>query len=274
MGVSVEDICTRSKAVWGSANRYSLRTDSGQRYQPCGRLDSPRSPRTREVLGPSRRAQRNLVMTQYAPAPTAAKSGRAALSDNPDLHVRFERDVVPLRESFYSQALRLTHNHEDAEDLLQDTMMKAYTGFHSFRQGSNLKAWLYRILINTYINGYRKKQRRPKEYATAEITDQQLCDIAQEVRRRVALSRRAGAGIVAERRDQGRDAGTPRAVPHGGLLRGYRRASLSRDRRNHADPRRYRRIAVAAGTATVARPAGQLRRHDRRMTLGHRRPRS
>ncbi len=109
------------------------------------------------------------------------KSGddRAALSVNPNLHTRFERDVVPLRQSFYSQALRLTQNHEDAEDLLQDTMMKAYTGFHSFRQGSNLKAWLYRILTNTYINGYRKKQRRPKEYATAEITDQQLSDIAK-----------------------------------------------------------------------------------------------
>jgi RNA polymerase sigma-70 factor, ECF subfamily len=121
-------------------------------------------------------------MTNYVLAPAALKSGddRAALSDSPDMHTRFEHDVIPLRESFYSQALRLTHIHEDAEDLLQDTMMKAYTGFHSFRQGSNLKAWLYRILINTYINGYRKKQRRPKEYATAEITDQQLCDIARK----------------------------------------------------------------------------------------------
>ena len=117
-------------------------------------------------------------MINYALAPTASKSGddRAALSDKADLHTRFERDVVPLRESFYSQALRLTKNHEDAEDLLQDTLMKAYTGFHSFRRGSNLNAWLYRILVNTYINGYRKKQRRPKEYATAEITDLQLCD--------------------------------------------------------------------------------------------------
>lgn len=114
-------------------------------------------------------------------APTAHESGgdRAAISDKSDLHRRFERDVVPLRQSFYSQALGLTRNHEDAEDLLQDTMVKAYSGFHSFRQGSNLKAWLYRILINTYINGYRKKQRRPKEYATADITDQQLCDVAQ-----------------------------------------------------------------------------------------------
>ena len=58
-------------------------------------------------------------------------------------------------------------------------MIKAYTGFHSFRQGSHLKAWLYRILTNTYINNYRKAQRQPKQYATAEITDQQMCDIAQ-----------------------------------------------------------------------------------------------
>ena len=119
-------------------------------------------------------------MTNYARARIATKSGsdKAALSDNPDLHARFERDVLPLREALYSHALRVTRNQHDAEDLLQETMMRAYTGFHSFRQDSHLKAWLYRILTNTYINSYRKTQRQPKQYATAEITDQQLCDIA------------------------------------------------------------------------------------------------
>ena len=113
-------------------------------------------------------------------APTAPPSGgdRAAISDKSDLHARFERDVVSVRQSFYSHALRLTHNHQDAEDLLQDTMVRAYIGFHSFQQGSNLMGWLYRILINTYITGYRKEQRRPKEYATADITDQLLFDLA------------------------------------------------------------------------------------------------
>ena len=120
-------------------------------------------------------------MTNYAQAPIGPKSGgdTAALSHNPDLHARFERDVLPLREALHAQALRVTRNRHDAEDLLQDTMMKAYTAFHSFREGSHLKAWLHRIMTNTYINGYRKTQRQPKRYATAEINDQQLCDIAQ-----------------------------------------------------------------------------------------------
>jgi RNA polymerase sigma-70 factor (ECF subfamily) len=106
--------------------------------------------------------------------------GRAVSSHNPSLHARFERDVVPLRESLYRQAVKMTRNHDDAEDLLQDTMMRAYSGFHSFRQGSNLQAWLRRILTNTFINNYRKKQRQPKQYATAEITDRQLRDMAEK----------------------------------------------------------------------------------------------
>ena len=94
-------------------------------------------------------------MIRCGQAPNASKSSRDAtvLRDNAGLHARFERDVVPLREALYSHALRVTANHDDAEDLLQDTMIKAYTGFDSFREGSHLKAWLYRIMTNTYING-------------------------------------------------------------------------------------------------------------------------
>ena len=105
--------------------------------------------------------------------------------------------------------------------------MKAYTGFHSFRQGSHLKAWLYRIMTNTYINGYRKTQRQPKRVRDRGDHRSAVVRHRTAVRDRIALSRRAGAGIVAEQRDQGRDAGTARAVSHGGLLRGYRRVSLS-----------------------------------------------
>jgi RNA polymerase sigma-70 factor (ECF subfamily) len=68
----------------------------------------------------------------------------------------------------------MTHDRADAEDLLQDTMMYAYAGFGSFRQGTNLNAWIHRILTNTYINTYRQQQRRPAQYPTEEITDQQL----------------------------------------------------------------------------------------------------
>ena len=120
-------------------------------------------------------------MSDYAQAALGTNSGgeTADLSESPDLRARFERDVVPLRDALYLRALQITHHHDDAEDLLQETMMKAYTGFRSFREGSHLKAWLNRILTNTYINGYRKKQRQPAQDTTAEINDRQLCDIAQ-----------------------------------------------------------------------------------------------
>jgi RNA polymerase sigma-70 factor (ECF subfamily) len=90
------------------------------------------------------------------------------------LSARFEREVVPLHGSLYRQACRMSRNHADAEDLLQDTMMKAYAGFESFRTGSNLKAWLFRILTNTYINGYRRERRQPVQSSTEQITEQSL----------------------------------------------------------------------------------------------------
>jgi len=96
-----------------------------------------------------------------------------------ELTARFERDAIPLLDQLYGGALRMTRNPADAEDLLQETMVKAYAGFRSFKEGTNLKAWLYRILTNTYINSYRKKQRQPAQYPTDEITDWQLAATAE-----------------------------------------------------------------------------------------------
>ena len=87
---------------------------------------------------------------------------------------RFERDAMPLLDAMYSAALRMTRNPADAEDLVQETFAKAYGSFHQFRAGTNLKAWMYRILTNTFINGYRKKQREPLASGTDEIEDWQL----------------------------------------------------------------------------------------------------
>lgn len=87
---------------------------------------------------------------------------------------RFEALALPLLDQLYSAALRTTRNPADAEDLVQETYAKAYAAFHQFRPGTNLKAWMYRILTNTYINSYRKKQREPLQSDSAEIEDYQL----------------------------------------------------------------------------------------------------
>lgn len=87
---------------------------------------------------------------------------------------RFERDALPLLDQLYAAGLRMTRNPADAEDLVQETFLKAFSAFHQFEEGTNLKAWLYRILTNTYINSYRKRQRQPVQAPTEEITDWQL----------------------------------------------------------------------------------------------------
>jgi RNA polymerase sigma-70 factor (ECF subfamily) len=87
---------------------------------------------------------------------------------------RFERDALPFLDQLYAAAMRMTRNPSDAEDLVQETFVKAYSAFHQFRPGTNLKAWLYRILTNTFINSYRKSQRRPQENRADAIEDWQL----------------------------------------------------------------------------------------------------
>jgi RNA polymerase sigma-70 factor (ECF subfamily) len=87
---------------------------------------------------------------------------------------RFERDALPFIDQLYSAAMRMTRNPQDAEDLVQETYAKAYTAFHQFQEGTNLKAWLYRILTNSFINTYRKKQREPQQSMTEEVEDWQL----------------------------------------------------------------------------------------------------
>ena len=90
---------------------------------------------------------------------------------------RFERDALAFTDQLYSAALRYTRNPDDARDLVQDTYLKAFTSFHQFEPGTNLRAWLYRILTTTFINTYRKDQRRP-QLSAGEVEDWQLADAA------------------------------------------------------------------------------------------------
>lgn len=104
---------------------------------------------------------------------TGTDDGRAP-ETTAERNARFERDALGFLDQMYSAALRMTRNPADAEDLVQETYAKAYGSFHQFREGTNLKAWMYRILTNTFINSYRKKQREPQRSAAEEIEDWQL----------------------------------------------------------------------------------------------------
>lgn len=104
------------------------------------------------------------------------------------LEERFEREALPLMADLYAAALRLTRNPADAEDLIQETYLRAFRGFSGFRPGTNLRAWLYRILMNTFINSYRKRQREPQTVSDDQVEEWYLYD-------RLA---REGAGASAE----------------------------------------------------------------------------
>jgi RNA polymerase sigma-70 factor (ECF subfamily) len=112
------------------------------------------------------------TMSQEA---SPSETRRAPRSESPDDRAaRFEREALQYIDQLYSAALRMSRNPTDAEDLVQETFAKAFSAFHQYQPGTNLKAWLYRILTNAYINTYRKKQREPQQSASEEVEDWQL----------------------------------------------------------------------------------------------------
>ncbi len=96
---------------------------------------------------------------------------------------RFESEALPFLDQLYGAAMRLTRNPQDAEDLVQETYAKAFAAFHQYRPGTNLKAWLYRILNNTFISNYRKAQRQHKQADVAEVEDWQEYDASMHASR-------------------------------------------------------------------------------------------
>ncbi len=117
----------------------------------------------------------------------------------------FEQDVVPYMRKLYPAALRMTRNPCDAEDLLQETFARAYAAFHQFQPGTNLSAWLYRILANTFINTRRKAKREPAQSLLGELADLQLPDsvLTQRVRsaEEEAMDRLADSEVLRALRD-------------------------------------------------------------------------
>ena len=91
-----------------------------------------------------------------------------------DVRALFEEQAIPFMDQLYGAAMRMTRNPADAADLVQETFVKAFAAFGQFKQGTNLKAWLYRILTNTFINSYRKNQRNPYQGTIDELEDWQL----------------------------------------------------------------------------------------------------
>ena len=158
---------------------------------------------------------------------------------------RFERDAMPFVDQLYAAALRMTRNPADAEDLVQETMLKAFAAFHQFEEGTNLKAWLYRILTNTFINSYRKKQRQPIQAPTDEITDWQLAEAESHTSSGLKSAETEALEEAARQRCEGSAAVAsggvpPRRVPGrcGGLL-------LQGGRRHYGDADRHRNVAPA-----------------------------
>ena len=130
---------------------------------------------------------RSPVLSYVMSIPTSSPAGPAAGTiSTPELvdpreteteaerTLRFETDALQYLDQLYAAAMRMTRNPADAEDVVQETFAKAYGSFHQFRPGTNLKAWLYRILTNTYINSYRKKQRQPQQSMSEDVEDWQL----------------------------------------------------------------------------------------------------
>lgn len=123
-------------------------------------------PRTRTADTPRRRivTGREPVLPQLdLPVMTTSEPGQL-----------FEEQALPFMDQLYAAALRMTRNPADAQDLVQETFVKAFAAFGQFQQGTNLKAWLYRILTNTFINTYRKKQREPYQGTIDELEDWQM----------------------------------------------------------------------------------------------------
>ena len=197
-----------------------------------------------------------------APTPGVATPGhrhrgtdgpeRAHDETDSELTARFERDAIPLLDQLYGGALRMTRNPADAEDLLQETMVKAYAGFRSFREGTNLKAWLYRILTNTYINSYRKKQRQPAEYPTDEITDWQLASNDRHSSTGLRSAEVEALEALPDTEIKEALQNVARGISDGGVLRRRRGLPVQGDRRDHGYADRDRHVPPPPRQAPAA----------------------
>ena len=181
---------------------------------------------------------------------------------------RFQEEALPLLDSLYAGALRMTRNPADAEDLVQETMMRAYRAFDRFEAGTNLKAWLFRIMTNAYINTYRKKQREPLKVSSDDLEE---FDLYQELKHHdtaythsaenVVLDRLVDSDIIQALDD------LPEQFRLAVILSDVRGLLLRRDGRDHGCPHRNRHVPAPSGKKSapkevIAASPGQGHRQD------------
>src|SRR6195952_1123048 len=158
-----------------AASRPGVRGKRGpESARPPVRRGRSRALDVSSPVGVTVDAGRDDVATSVVGAVRAQERIVVAEESVEDRRARFERDALPFLDQLYAAAMRMTRNPADAEDLVQETFVKAFAAFHQFTEGTNLKAWLYRILTNTFINNYRKKQRQPLESGNENVEDWQL----------------------------------------------------------------------------------------------------
>jgi RNA polymerase sigma-70 factor (ECF subfamily) len=158
-------VIVRDSLSYAEANRLVSWSPPSPVLSKAGR--APARVVSSRVDGTIRRGVRSLAGVEESTETTEERSAR------------FERTAMPFLDQLYSAALRMTRKPADAEDLVQETFVKAFAAFHQFEEGTNLKAWLYRILTNTFINTYRKKQREPRQAGGEELDDWQLARAAE-----------------------------------------------------------------------------------------------
>ncbi len=155
-------MCVTEQREAGSSKALSSIRRPGSAHVAPGRI-APRPPHG-VSSAPSRRS----------PAAAFRAEVRTVEETIQQRSERFEQTALPFLDQLYSAALRMTRNPADAEDLVQETFVKAFAAFHQFQEGTNLKAWLYRILTNTFINTYRKKQREPQQSGADQLEDWEM----------------------------------------------------------------------------------------------------